>query len=300
MLAVETMEPLVRLSKDLKKAAVQLSDREARYLVDLYYQVQDYRKSSNNQIMSMSEDGEPVGLFGWVSGNLEMLEGDIRRALASYADGQKPGVWAQTVCGIGPVIAAGLLAHIDITQAPTVGHIWRFAGLDPTVKWETKTKRPWNAALKVLCWKIGESFVKVSNNAKDVYGHVYAERKAQEAERNEAGQFAEQAAAALSGKRYGADTVARKWYEQGKLPPAHIHARAKRYTVKLFLASYHEVVYYCEYGTMPPKPYILTQPGHVHWRMAPNAELVPGLSEAQEAARQGFMRGLLSEGGEGE
>ena len=37
--------------------------------------------------------------------------------------------------GIGPVIAAGLLANIDIKQAPTVGHIWRFAGLDPTNKW---------------------------------------------------------------------------------------------------------------------------------------------------------------------
>ena len=54
--------------------------------------------------------------------------------------------WARSIYGIWPVLAAGLLAHIDIEQAPTVGHIWSFAGLDPTKKWQPKTTRPWNAA----------------------------------------------------------------------------------------------------------------------------------------------------------
>jgi hypothetical protein len=44
-------------------------------------------------------------------------------------------VTCNSIKGIGPVIAAGLLANIDITKAPTAGHIWRFAGLDPSSKW---------------------------------------------------------------------------------------------------------------------------------------------------------------------
>lgn len=60
-------------------------------------------------------------------------------------------ITCNSIHGIGPVISAGLLAHIDIHRAVTVGHIWRFAGLDPSVKWLKKTKRPWNAGLKVLC-----------------------------------------------------------------------------------------------------------------------------------------------------
>ena len=117
------------------------------------------------------------------------------------------------------------------------------AGLDPTVTWDKGEKRPWNAKLKTLCWKIGESFVKVSGRDNDIYGHVYTERKALEIQRNDAGEYSEQAAAALAHKRYGQETIARAWYEQGKLPPAHIHARAKRYAVKLYLAHWQHVAY---------------------------------------------------------
>ena len=117
-------------------------------------------------------------------------------ALWPVLHGTGPRLWALA-------IAAGFLAHIDIERAPTVGHIWRFAGLDPTQKWEKKTKRPWNADLKTLCWKLGESFVKVKGNENDIYGKVYEARKAQEVLRNEAGELADQAADVLKNKRIG-------------------------------------------------------------------------------------------------
>ena len=52
------------------------------------------------------------------------------------------------------------------------------AGLDPTVTWGKGERRPWNAELKVLCWKLGDSFVKVSNKEGALYGRIYRERKA--------------------------------------------------------------------------------------------------------------------------
>ena len=136
--------------------------------------------------------------------------------------------------------------------------------------WGKGEKRPWNARLKVVCWKAGESFVKVQNNDRDIYGTVYAERKALEQARNAEGLFADQAAAMLERKRIGKDTEAYKWYSQGMLPPAHIHARSTRYAVKLFLAHWHHVAYETEYAEEPPKPYVLTQLDHAHYIAPPN------------------------------
>jgi hypothetical protein len=264
------LDPLERLSRDLKASARLLTPSQARYLVDFYYQMQEYRIRAAAQDRAFNESGEPHELVTWVLGAMQTLENDIRRALDSYSESDPVGVWAKSIHGIGPVIAAGLLAHIDIEKAPTVGHIWRFAGLDPTTKWEKKTKRPWNAQLKVLCWKAGESFIKVSNSPKDTYGHVYAERKVWEQDRNERGEYAEQAAGVLEAKKISKDTEAYKWYSQGKLPPAHIHARARRYAVKLFIAHYHHVAYECRYGVPPPKPYVLEHLGHAHYIAPPN------------------------------
>lgn len=268
--ATEFLESVNRLSKDVKDAARTLSTAEARWLVDSYYQLQEDRIRAAHQTRTLDEHGEPNAITTWLFAQRATLEKQIARALDTYSDAQESGRWMRSICGIGPIIAAGLLCHIDIEKAPTAGHIWRFAGLDPTVKWEAKKKRPWNASLKRLCFLIGESFVKVSGRDEDIYGKVYKERKALEEARNANGDFAEQAAQALKEKKFGEDTDARKHYEAGRLPPARIHLRAKRYAVKLFLAHVHHVMYERYYHEPPPMPYVLTHLGHAHYIGPPN------------------------------
>lgn len=260
-----------KLTKDLKNASKTLSTKEARYLVDSYYQIQEYRKASSNQVRSLTstEEPEPCETIKWLNSNMETLENQIKRALDAWTDNQQVGQWAKSITGIGPVITAGLLANIDITKAPTVGHIWRFAGLDPTKEWLKGEKRPWNASLKTLCWKIGESFVKVCNHKDDFYGHLYVQRKDYEIKRNDEGGNKEAAVKALL-KKIGKDTDAYAAYSIGKLPPAHIHARAKRWAVKLFLAHLHHVWFKLHYGTEPPRPYVIEHMGHVDMIMPPN------------------------------
>ena len=259
-------QPIELLQKDLRQAAATLSKEEIRYLVDIYYEIQEFRKATGNQIRAMSVSGEPTGVIAWAFSSMETIESEIKKALEVYTDKESTGMgrWAKSICGIGPVLSAGLLCHIDIEKAPTVGHIWRFAGLDPTVEWKKKEKRPWNARLKTICWKIGESFVKVSGNPNDIYGKIWAARKKLEEERNEQGAFREQAAQVLLKKSFGKDTKARAAYVQGKLPPAHVHARAKRYAVKLFLSHWWEEAYRRHYGKEPPLPYPIAFLGHTH------------------------------------
>ena len=205
----------------------------------------------------------------------------VKRVLDAWSEGQTAGVWAKSIYGIGPVISAGLLAHIDIEKANTVGKVWRFAGLDPTCKWEPKTRRPWNADLKTLCWKIGQSFMKFHNRDECFYGHLYAERKALIVGQNEAGAFAEAAARKLAETKIGKDTEAFAHYSSGKLPPAHVDARARRWVVKLFLAHFHEVLFFSRFEKMPPRPYVFDHMGHSDEIAPPNAGLVAGLVEAR-------------------
>jgi hypothetical protein len=318
VLPLHDLIPVAKLTRDLRQAARTLTTTEARWLVDVYYQSQRDRIRAGHQQRTTAEGGEPHEVLSWLGDQRMVLERQVAGALDAYSAGHPVGVWARSITGIGPIISAGLIANIyvglwcqtchgqtkemcDARQAnkklklpahsfapvescPTVGHIWRFAGLDPTVKWSKNTKRPWNGALKRLCWLIGESFVKVSNLERDTYGKIYVARKAQENQRNDAGRFADQAKASLSEKKFGEDTQARKFYEQGKLPPARIHLRAERYAVKLFLSALHEVWFFSEFGRLPPKPYVIEHLGHAHYIAPPNMHLIPGLVEARQAA----------------
>lgn len=289
---LDLLDPLKQLDKDTKRAARELKQSQVRFLVDYYYQMQRNRirsKLQADRATDSNKEGEEPGLvLDWVMGNSRKLETNIRTVLNTYTDGNDVGRWAKSIVGIGPVIAAGLLAHIDIEKAPTVGHIWRFAGLDPTLpqRQQKGVKSPHNVRLKTLCWKIGESFVKVHNKEADVYGHIYMQRKEMEAAANEAGQYAEQAANKLATTNIGKATEAYGYYSQGKLPPAHLHARAKRYAVKLFLSNLHCVWYFLRYNQLPPRPWIVEFGGHVDIIWPPNADLVPGMEEA--------IAGLLS------
>ena len=228
------------------------------------------------------------------------------------------GQWMRSIPGIGPVIASGFMAHLEIAPwrchnvalkgkknlpcthekgacTEDCGHEpinyagqWHtFAGLNPRIKWEKKTRRPWNTALKTLCYKLGESFVKVQNHKDDFYGKIFVERKSQEWERNFNGENAKASELAMK-KNIGKSTNAYKWYsgnvsttwsrsewesdkkgqkfggaslpkkglvEDGTpmLPPAHIHARARRYVAKLFLFHLHQVMWEVEQGETPPQ-----------------------------------------------
>ena len=132
-MSIELNESVKRLDRDLVTAAKILSDQEVRFLVDAYYQMQDDRKRANNQIRALNESEEPHSVLTWLGNQSETLENQIKRALDSYTANQPVGIWLRANYGIGPVIAAGLLAHIDIDNRPTAGAIWRYAGLDPTL-----------------------------------------------------------------------------------------------------------------------------------------------------------------------
>lgn len=262
---------VVKLDRQVRDSARLISRDEARLLVSLYYGLQEHRLAIRNQDLALQRAGRPHDIFTHFGDQMTALERQMQSVLNTYSLSTPVGRWSRSVVGIGPVIAAGLEAHIDITRAPTVGHIWRFAGLDPTVRWGKGERRPWNADLKVLCWKAGDSFVKVSGRPDAYYGQVYRERKAYEVARDEAGGHADAAAATLAAKNI-TDPKTRKIYESGHLPPGRLDLRARRYATKLFLSHWHEVAYEAHHGAAPPLPYPIARQDHAHKREVPKED----------------------------
>ena len=197
-----------------------------------------------------------------------------------------------SIYGIGPIISAGLLAHLDVKKADTPGNFLSFAGMiDPKRQpWEKKQKRPWNAKLKTLVTvRMGETFVKFSGQDKCVYGKLYAKKKRSLINQNANGEFSKHALE--RSKDVDKKTIAYQWYsgqypgsrmggdfflltlpqreslmkkcrvEEGAgtpmLPPAHVHARARRYVAQMVLSHLHYVMYEDYYGkTYEFLPYV--------------------------------------------
>ena len=265
-----TMEsPTVRMSREIRLSAVQMTREEIKHVVTTYYEIQDFRKAASNMVNIQRKENRPHELVEWVKDSQSENEKAIRGALKVYAENNPTGQWLLSIHGIGPVIAAGLLAHIDIEKAPTVGNVWSFAGLNPGAVWQKGQKRPWNAELKRLCWIVGDSFVKFSGSDKCTYGRIYLDRKVLEMERNENGDFADQAAAALSSRKIE-DAATKAIYEAGKLPAGRLDLRARRVAVKLFLSHFHDVLMWNELGKRAPRPYAIEHMGHAHLIECPN------------------------------
>ncbi len=124
--------------------------------------------------------------------------------------------YLKDVKGMGHILSAGLIAWIDdIGKFATVSKLWAYSGLhviEGNAARKTKGQKcNWNNKLKTHGWKIGEQFVKT----KGKYRNLYDKYKAYEKE-NHPEEIKE-----------GKKTL----YTKG-----HIHARAKRKVVKVFLS----------------------------------------------------------------
>ena len=325
------LDPFKRLDRDTARTTIgEVTREEVRSIIDTFYRLQDNRTRTGNQRSALERAGKRRSVIDWFYAYFEATEKNIEIVLDEYVKTQALGRWVTSIHGISKILAAGLLAQIDITKAPTVGAIWRFAGIDPSIirlsrddadtivkenckgksptqeevakiandlnrrfesVWRQGTeqpkknakpgdavsktvgtvtkkslaaglaRRPYNDDLKKLMWKIAEQVCSFhAKSEKSFYGPLYFQRLAYETKKNEAGDYADIAAAKLN--KVGKATKSYAAYKEGKLGEAEINNRARRWTVKLFLAHYHHVAYNLEFGKNPPNPYAFAILGH--------------------------------------
>lgn len=262
--------------KDVRAMSKPEDPHTVRELVKAYYRIQDARIAIAAQSRDLSKFGKPNELNEHIANNMKYMEQSLIEPFQYFTSTYVVGRWALSQYGIGPVITAGLLSNIDISKAHTAGSIWRFAGMDPTVVWNKGEKRPWNADLKVLVWKIGQSFMKFHNRPACFYGKLYAQDKARRTEANQAGAYADRAKHILETKDWKKDNSTKKKLLAGFLPDAQIDAQARRFAAKIFLSHFH-TVWYEDYHTQlqgtpvcAPRPYAIQHGGHAHMIEIPN------------------------------
>lgn len=266
-------KPVKQLKRKTVLQAVNFDREHALALAGLYVSTQKVRVGAGNRVDAHNRKTDNLadpGLIQAIKEELHKVELQAARGLKAYATASPLGRWAMSQRGCSYIIAAQLLAHIDVAFARTAGCIWSFAGLDPSKKWEKGEKRPYNARLKTLCWQLGSSFKRVSAHKDAFYGHIYRQRKTQEVRYNEEGRFKDQALQKLAdskGRRTSPEQ--RQCWASGKLQPAGLDLRAMRYAVRIFLSHYHAVGRQL-LGLPVPKPWVLEHGGHVHEIGIPN------------------------------
>lgn len=263
----EHLPSIQRLSRDLSAASRVMGIGEARFLVDQYYTTQNQRKRAKSQALALDKGAdvkglhpEPHVLLDWLFEQSSALENQIKRSLNHFTLEHLMGDWMRRVVGIGPVISAGIIAHLE-TPRETVGKIYQFAGIAGADQkpWKKGELRPYNTRLKTIQWHAGQSFMKFSGREDCFYGHLYRKRKDFEVMMSETGQRAETAKEWLP--RVGKATDAYKHYSAGHLPPSQLDGRARRYAVKIFLSHMNEI--WLERTGQPiRKPFPLEKLGH--------------------------------------
>lgn len=163
-----------------------MSDTTLRILVDMREALQKQRIGFGNRVGALeraadSGNGQSEAMMNRWFERFEEVEkqadADIRAAVKEYPIYEYLG----RVKGIGPMLAAQLIALIDIERAATVSALWRFAGY-AVIDGERERPRKgeklhYNARLKKVCYLIGSSFLKANSPYRAVYdsGRAYYE-----------------------------------------------------------------------------------------------------------------------------
>jgi hypothetical protein len=229
--------PVQKLTKDILNTVKQYTppdNTEARLLSTIYYQIQKIRISIGNQVEKVIANNKanktktPVSFeaLEFLSDQFHIIEKEAEKIMTLfYAKNDMKWFFEQTM-GVGPVLATALLSQIDISKTPYAGNLWSYAGFINDV-WEKGKKRPWNADLKVACWKIGQSFIKTSEKPDSTYGKLWKTRKQEYWQRNLNGDYVETCKNVLATKNMGKNTMAIQWY-QGDCDPHLVLAELNR------------------------------------------------------------------------
>ena len=230
---------------------------EVRFVAEVYYDIQEMRIAADNRLRTMATEGLPIDRAKFLQDHIDIRLKDIEKFIKSQVKFSLEGIliWENSlkhVHGIGPILAACLISWIDpIDRFRTVSALWKYCGqhLDPETgrapKPQKGKKIDWNPKLKVVCWKVGESFIKKKNGCQ--YAPLYFTQKV------------------YYRKKFPYPIDTGKKSKKGKpiidFTDGHIHYMARRYMVKRFL-SHLWVEWRKLEGLDVREPYAVEKLGH--------------------------------------
>lgn len=119
---------------------------------------------------------------------------------------------------------------------------------------------PYLKELKVLCFKIEDSFAKQISRG-SLYGKLYKQRKEYELKKNDNGDYAD--IALRLAERTSKKDLKKFYLEEKKLTNKHIDRRARRWACKIFISHLFDAMYIDAYGRTPDLPTVFNSGNHL-------------------------------------
>lgn len=144
----------------------QMSD--LKLLTRLFYEAQDQRKAAANRVGAYEGLGIETPYAHAALQDAEEYEKHLAKHIRALLK-VNPfyNAWLKHVKGIGPLLAASLLAELGSPQRfNTVSALWSYAGLKvkngEAMRRAKGEKANWNPMVKMTAWKIGSQFIKTN------------------------------------------------------------------------------------------------------------------------------------------
>lgn len=151
---------------------------ELRILVDMRQSFQKMRVGMNGRVSAVSrgvDDADKVQyqrLRTWE----ERMDGVEKQLDADIREMAKDLEIVKSMCkvkGVGFILAAKVVALIDIERAETVSDLWRYAGYSVVDGKRERNKKGekshYNSRLKTACWLVAGSFLKSRSPYRQIY-----------------------------------------------------------------------------------------------------------------------------------
>lgn len=218
------------------------NQRSMRDIVSAYYRMQSERSILSAHSDKLQESEYNHDVLNRVSDVFVSIEDSLYPLFETFSLQYKVGQWALLHSGITPVFVAGLISNIDISKAYNVSSVYRYCGIDPSLTYVKGSKVLWNADLKSLVWKIGQSISKCTTSKNSFYVDLYHQNRTSCQQINLSGGYSHKAKDILTNRNIK-NTAIRRKLESGFLPDVYIDAQARKFVVKIFLAHFHTVWY---------------------------------------------------------
>ena len=193
--------------------------------------------------------------------HLEAAEEEIEAEMRQWCRTQPVWeAWGSKVKGCGPMVLGAVMSRVDIKRVNTVSAMWAHFGFAPGQHRVKGEKLTYDAIGKTWCWRMGKQLMM----ANGIFKAVYDKRRAYEE-----GQAVVRGQLVVTAKKG-------KEVKENEITTLHVHNRAERYMIKMFLACLW-LVWRGTEGLPVVSPYILGRPGgdgHVHQTLITPQEMV--------------------------
>lgn len=224
-------------------------------MVDATLEIEKLRLAAQRRKSRLEEQGKEDPDTTELYRRLKDLEDFVDGRIADLLKAHPAYDWFSRVKGVGSENIAKVVGMIDITRCDTPSSLWKFCGYaveNGVAPKRTRGKKlSYNSQLRSLSWRLASSLVRARGKFYDYY--LKEKDKYYQSYTSKGIQIVRATSLPKEkGKRYEPENV---------LSEGHVHNRALRKMIKLFLASLW-VVWREAAGLPVTKPYAIEKLGH--------------------------------------